>query len=106
MKIFVLVLLVLIVAYPVAYYQTESEVSFTVEEKGVKRSSERSDKYLLYTDKGTFEITDLLFAGYFRSSDDYGKIRVKKKYKCNSYGWRNGFFSLYKNVKDCREIEQ
>ncbi|MHA1480754.1 MAG: hypothetical protein ACTSQZ_04980 [Candidatus Thorarchaeota archaeon] len=106
MKSFISLLLIvgLLVAYPVAYYQSKERVTITVEDKGVKRSGE-SDTYLIYTNKGTFEITDMIFAGYFKSSDDYGKIKVGKTYRCSCYGWRIGAFSMYKNLKSCKEYE-
>lgn len=95
-----------IVAYPVMYYSTKGHVTFTITDKDIKRESESSDKYLIYTEDETFEITDLLLKGYFRSSDDYGHLKVGKKYRCTCYGWRSGFLSMYRNIKGCKEVEE
>ena len=66
---------------------TEENVTITVSDKAVKRYDD-TDKYLIYTDKGTYEITDTIAYARFDSSDLYGKIQVNKTYNCVVCGWR------------------
>ncbi len=84
---------------------TRDDVTFTIQEKGIKRGSGNSgDKYLLYTDKGVYQNTDSWLALKFRSSDLYGKLKVGRTYDCTAQGLRIPFFSSYKNVLDCDEV--
>ena len=57
-------------------------------------------KYLIFTDAGTFELTDSLIIGRFNSSDVYGRIKPGSEYVITYYGWRQGLFSMYPNIKD------
>lgn len=64
-------------------------------------------KYLIFTEAGTFELTDAIFgARRFNSSDVYGRIRVDRTYKITSYGWRLPFFSQYPNIDKIEEVKQ
>jgi hypothetical protein len=54
--------------------------------------------YLVFTDKGTFKVTDSLFLGRFNSSDIYGQFRPDHVYNFDVIGWRVPFFSTYQNV--------
>jgi hypothetical protein len=57
-------------------------------------------KYLVFTEAGTFQITDAIFGTVrFNSSDVYGKIREGRTYTIVSYGWRLPFLSMYPNVE-------
>ena len=55
--------------------------------------------YLVFTDKGTFKITDQLFFGKFDSSDLYGKLELGKTYTFEVYGFRIPILSMYQNIK-------
>ena len=102
------ILLVLLVGgcnYAV-FSATKGHHTFTVEDKITKRNSDGGDKYLIFTDKGTFENTDSIFALKFRSSDLYGKLKVNHKYACTTVGLRIPLFSSYKNLLDCEEIRR
>jgi hypothetical protein len=55
-------------------------------------------KYLVYTDDGTFAITDSLIIGRFDSSDIYGQVKRNRKYRITYYGWRFGCTSSYPNI--------
>jgi hypothetical protein len=54
--------------------------------------------YLIYTDNETFTIQDSLIKGQWRSSDIYGHIEKGQTYKLSVFGWRSGFFSMYRNI--------
>lgn len=56
---------------------------------------------LIYTDKGVYRNVDSTFPWKTRSSDLYNQLKTGKKYTCEIAGWRNGFFSKYKNIIDC-----
>ena len=89
----------------VAYYNSNDKVTIDVIDKDVKRNG-NSDKYLIYTDNTTYEVTDLFWHFDFYSSDEYGHIKVGKTYECDCYGWRIGWLSWYKNIKNCKEINK
>lgn len=82
----------------------ESEVVMTIKskERVVDRDGGGS-RYLIWSDDETFENVDSLIKGKFNSSDLYGKLEEGKTYRCKVYGWRNGFFSWYRNIIECRE---
>ena len=82
---------------------TKDTVRATVTDKVVKRYDD-SDKYLIFTDSETFEITDTIAYGNFRSSDVYGKIKVGETYDFTVCGWRIGFTSSYRNIVEVHEV--
>lgn len=88
-----------------SYYET-SEVTFTVEDK--ERVMDRGGdgaRYLVWSKDETFENVDSLLKGKFNSSDLYGQLKEGQTYTCEVYGWRNSFFSLYRNLVKCKEVE-
>lgn len=96
--------LLAVIIYEVSYYQTSSHITVKVtgKERVTDRGSEDS-RYLIFTEGETLECTDLLFAGKFNSSDIYGKIKENKTYTFRVLGWRNGFFSMYRNIVNITE---
>ena len=85
---------------------------FTVTGKENVKSGE-SGKYLVYTDKTTYEITDTWVGWRWDSSDVYGNIQVGKTYTATLQGYRVPFLSWYQNilnptevVKDTKEVEK
>ena len=82
---------------------TEEQITITITDKDVKRY-EDSDKYLIYTESGTFEITDSVAYWRWDSSDLYGKIEEGKTYTATVYGWRIPFISSYQNIVEVNEI--
>lgn len=88
-------------------YLQESNIIFTVKDKErvVDRGGEGA-RYLVWSDDETFENVDSLIKGKFDSSDLYGKLEIGKTYSCKVYGWRNGFFSMYRNIIECKEEKQ
>ncbi len=84
---------------------TQGEDTFKVKRLEVKRSSEDSDKYLVFTNKGVFENTDSLVVGKCNSSDVQNKLEPGKCYKAKTHGIRMGCSSTYKNIESVVEIE-
>ena len=93
---------IILLIIPIAERASETTVTFTVEDKAIKRYRD-DDKYLVYTDNGTYEITDSLVYWRWDSSDLYGKIKVGETYEAKVYGWRIPIFSSYKNIVSIEE---
>ena len=79
---------------------TKDTAEFTVKNKE-RVTQGQSSKYLVYTDKGVYENTDSLLNMKFNSSDVYNNLDVGKSYKCDVYGWRVPFMSMYQNIVRC-----
>lgn len=106
--VFWVLFFLLFVGCEVAYYQTDDVVTVTVTDKEriVTGNGESvSSKYLIFTDKETFQNTDLLFAGKFNSSDIQGMIRPGETYQFKVLGWRWPFLSMYRNVVQVKQIK-
>lgn len=84
---------------------TKGEATFKVRRLEVKRASEDSDKYLVFTNKGVFENTDSWVVGKCNSSDVQNKLEKGKCYKAQVHGVRFGCTSTYKNIESVEEIE-
>lgn len=54
--------------------------------------------YLIFTEAGTFKLTDDIFYGNFNSSDWYGSIQQDSTYTFHVVGYRIGFLSSYPNI--------
>lgn len=78
-------------------------VTVTVTGKGTKRKS-GDDKYLIYTNVTTYEITDSLFKWRWDSSDLYGTIEVGKTYVIETCGYRIPLLSQYPNIYSAVEV--
>jgi len=92
-------ILVFAIAIPAcSSYFKHRNVSVVVNDKERVCSGNDDCKYLVYTDKGTFRISDSLVIGRFKSSDTYGQIKRCHDYDLEVYGWRFGFTSSYPNI--------
>lgn len=89
---------------PAIKHNTTQELVRNVTVTGKERITETdgegraSSKYLIFTDRETFENTDSFWGWKFNSSDVYGKI--EKGYVCDFrvVGWRVQFLSAYRNI--------
>lgn len=92
----------------IGYYKSEwVTITVTEKERVMDRHSQDgsvSSRYLIWSEDETFENTDTLLKGKFNSSDLYGQLKVGNTYDCEVYGWRNGFFSSYRNLVRCKEL--
>lgn len=85
-------------------YQNEETHICKIEDKWIKRESKSSDVYLVQCDNQVYKISDLLFKGKFDSSDIYARLKVGKKYKIKTTGYRVGLFSMYKNINEFEKV--
>lgn len=82
-------------------YWSSDEYTVRVTDKVPKDGS-----YLIYTDKGTFEVTDTWHYLRFTSSDFYGKIERNQTYRIKASGVRLGFLSWYENIISAERVQE
>lgn len=80
-----------------AHATTKASVQAVVTDKE-RIARGNSSKYLIFTDRETFENTDSLLAGKFDSSDIYGRIQPGQVCNFRVVGWRIPFLSTYRNI--------
>lgn len=104
----ILIFLIIVVAVTAidfigSSYYSEDKITGTVldKERVVK---DQSSYYLIYTDTETFTIQDSTIKWRFDSSDVYGHIEEGKTYEFTVFGWRSGFFSMYRNIISYEEV--
>ena len=85
-------------------YQNEETHQCIVEDKWVKRQSEKSDVYSVQCGDEVYKVSDLLFNGKFNSSDIYAQLKIGKKYEITTTGYRFNAFSMYKNINEFRKL--
>ncbi len=80
-------------------HERTATVTVTGKERVCDRGTDGNQdcKYLVFTDKTTFRITD--YIGRVTSSDAYGRIKVCHRYFLRYYGFRFGLTSSYPNIK-------
>ena len=61
-----------------------------------------SSKYLIFTDKGVYQITDQLLFGKFNSSDLYGELKIDSTYTITTFGIRIPVLSLYPDIVEIK----
>jgi hypothetical protein len=85
---------------PIQSYGKHKHATVTVSDKQrVCDSGQGTCRYLVFTDRGTYRVSDsILFAGRVTSSDFYGRLRVCDRYNITTYGWRIGLLSEYQNI--------
>lgn len=104
MKLWIIVLgivaaLMLLSAGYYRFTQEEVTVNVTKTESVTSGSGQDiSSKYLVFAEEETFENTDCLWAGKFRSSDLHGALGRPGNYTLLVYGWRIPFLSQYRNI--------
>lgn len=96
----VVVAIILIGAWASYAHRSTAEAVVTSKERVCSGSSNGSSdcKYLVYTDRGTYEISDSIIAFRWSSSDLYGTVRPCHRYDIESFGWRFGPSSMYPNI--------
>ena len=100
-----IIISVLIIFWMCIYSATNyKEVIITVKDKIVKNYEDDS-LYLIFTDKGTYEVRDSIVNGRFNSSDMYGRLEKGHTYKVTVIGFRVPLLSWYKNILSAEEIE-
>lgn len=81
------------------YAQTLDTVRFTVNkvERVVDRGGQ-SARYMVFTDKESFENTDVWLLGKYDSADLHGRIRPGSTYQARVSGWRVPMLSWFRNI--------
>jgi hypothetical protein len=74
-----------------------------INDKFIKRVGQ-SDKYLVSTDQGVFEVSDSVIHGQFRSADVYGMIYPGNCYSFQVYGFRSGLTSSYPTILEVKQM--
>lgn len=74
--------------------------TITVKEKTISIGQSRS--YLVYSEYEVYEIQDLMFVGFFTSSDVFSAIEPGNTYRVYVRGKRIPFLSSYKNIIEVR----
>lgn len=89
-------------------YAKEKQATVMVTDKervcGSDADGRTTCKYLLFTDGGTYRVTDSVLVGRWTSSDFYGQVKRCHRYELTYYGFRFGPTSSYPNVKDAKDL--
>jgi len=72
----------------------------TITDKAIKRppGEDTDEKYMVFTNQESFEVTDTYIFGLFNASDRYGKLEKGKRYDLRVAGWRSEWRSKYRNI--------
>ncbi|HSX05839.1 MAG TPA: DUF1523 family protein [Candidatus Saccharimonadales bacterium] len=90
-----------------AYSTVHKETATVCSKESVPTGSGSSSghEYRVYTDKGTFKVTDHIVNGFrTTSADTYGHLQNNTTYQITYYGWRNGFMSMFPNILDAKRL--
>lgn len=88
-----------------SYFERETVTTVVTDKERVCESGGGDCKYLVFTEAGTFQVTDAIFGTVrFNSSDVYGRIDEGKTYVITSYGWRLPLLSQYPNIEKMEEV--
>ena len=90
-----------IVTFKTAYSKPHYE-TITIKDKSVYPG--KSTKWLIYTEHEVYSVNDLLFVGYFDSSDVYNSLHVGETYEVYVSGERIPYLSSYKVIRHASKI--
>jgi hypothetical protein len=97
----VVIVIVAIVALWGSYARPETDTTVVAGKERVCSSNgdgKVSCRYLVYTERGTYQVADSIIALRWNTSDLYGRIKPCHRYEVTAIGWRWGPMSLYPNV--------
>lgn len=102
----IVVILLWLIAYPIAYVASGNTARFTVKQtEYVVRNGQ--GRYLIFTEGGeVLENTDTILYGKWDSSDLQSNLEEGKTYDARVAGWRWPFFSCYRNVVSLEEVKR
>jgi hypothetical protein len=99
-----ILLLVSIVAYPVALFGSEQQQEITIDEKWTKQHGNGNMKYLVSdTDGNVYSIDDCHLYLRWDASNRYANIDEGKTYDVVLIGWRVPILSWYQNIIEIAE---
>ena len=101
------IMLIFWLGYYALKYGNEQEYTVTVNK--TERTTEihgktSSSYYLIFTDKGVFQISDQLLKWKFNSSDIYGSIKQDSIYEIETTGYRLPWLSMYPNIVKAQPV--
>lgn len=94
-------------ADPLGTYKGEKTDCTVTDKQAIGRTDEdgrNTTDYRVFSSCGTFAVQDDPFIGQWNSADTFGSIQVDKTYNFEAYGWRNGLFSTFPNIKNAIEV--
>jgi hypothetical protein len=97
--------LALLAALSLAGCVDRTEAGCLVTDKDRVAGYKGSSDSRVYTSCGVFSVHDEIVKGQWNSADTYGAIEVGKTYTFETYGERNGFFSLFPNIITVTEVK-
>lgn len=107
--LFIVMIVVTIGLVAPSYFERHSVTTHVVSKENVCKSNGDNGttcEYLIFTDNGTFKISDAIFGVVrFNSSDVYGKVREDHDYTITYYGWRIPVLSTYPNIEKIEPVE-
>lgn len=96
-----LLILGLFFIQPVLLYNSVETITIVVNDKEriVETTAEgTTSKYLVFTDKGPFEVTDSVAFFKWDASNRYNDLKKDETYTVEVAGWRIPFLSSYQNI--------
>ncbi len=100
-----IICILLIFGYTFSYHKSQDQVQATIQKTERVCDSDQNCRYLVFTKSEVFENTDSVIFLKFNSSDFHANLEPNKTYELNVAGWRNPFFSMYRNILSYKEIE-
>jgi hypothetical protein len=95
--------------YPGGTYDGAKTNCLVTDKTAVGRVDEEGNNttdYRVFTANcDVFGVQDDPFIGQWNSASTYGSIIVGETYDFEAYGWRNGFFSTFPNIKKAYLVE-
>ena len=85
-----------------ANYSNPHYETIVVKDKNI--GIQAANSYLIYSPKEVYEIQDLLFIGFFTSSDVYNQIEKGDTIRVKVYGQRIPILSAYKNIVEVQKV--
>ena len=86
------------------FLMSRFEKTITVSTKfnfGMRKSNQN---FISDTNETIYRVSDSLFGWYFKSVEDYSRIKEGVKYKITGYGYRVGFLNMYPRITSVKNI--
>jgi hypothetical protein len=95
--LFILLLAVVLLAFPVVYRLSAEDINITVDSKEriVKGDS---SYYLVFTENEVLKVDDSWIFFTWNASDRYNILKENSNYRVKAAGWRIPILSKYRNV--------
>lgn len=95
-------ILVLVIVVGTSYYH-DSTVRVAVTGKESVNTSD-GHEYRIYANDEVYVMEDSIIKGRFRTANDYARLQPHHTYECKAWGWRVPLLSMFKNLRDCKEV--